>query len=289
MRPHSRRSAPLTAALLLTCAATLFAIMDGIGKSLTDVHSVAQIVWARYAFAVPVVLAAAGPTRWRDLLACERPVLQGLRALLPLLASVSVIVGLILMPLADFTAIGFVSPLIVVALSAPLLREKVTALTWLGVLCGFVGVLVIVRPGIGTVSWAAVFPLFTALSFALYQVLTRIVSRGDEPIVTLAWTIVVGLVVTSAVVPFQWQPVSAWSVALLVASGLLFGLAHFLVIRAYGMAPAAFLAPFTYAQIVAATIIGALAFGHIPDIWTMAGSGIIVVAGLGVLRSPRAP
>lgn len=277
--------APLKAVLLLVTGVTLFGIMDGLGKFLADDHSVAQIVWARYAFAVPVILLASRPSTWPRLLQAERPTLQALRAVLPLVASFSVIVGLTLMPLADFTAISFASPLVVVALSAPLLGEGITRRSWVGVIVGFLGVLVIVRPGIGTISWAAAFPLATATAFALYQVMTRFVSRGDDSIVTLSWTILVGLLVTSAIVPFQWQPVTASRWLLLVSSGVMFGLAHFLLIRAFAMAPASLLAPFTYAQIIAAIVFGIVVFAAVPDLWTTLGIVIVIGSGIYVLRA----
>ena len=127
----------------------MFGVMDGLAKLLAGEYSIVQVVWARYAFAVPVILATARPAAWPDLLRCERPALQAARGLLPLLASVTVIVGLGLMPLADATAISFAAPLLVVALSALLLGERVSVHSWVGVACGFAGILLIVRPGAG--------------------------------------------------------------------------------------------------------------------------------------------
>jgi drug/metabolite transporter (DMT)-like permease len=272
------------AILLLAVGVSLFGIMDGVGKFLVADHPVVQIVWARYAFALPVALSVARPAAWSELFRCERPALQALRGLLPLLASVSVIMGVALMPLADFTAIGFASPLLVVALAAPLLHERTSRHSWIGVICGFAGVLIIARPGAGAIAWAAVFPLATAIFFALYQLLTRLVSRGDDPRVTLAWTIAVGVVLTTPLLPFHWRALDGTAWLLLVLSGLLFGLGQFLLIRAYSLASAALLAPFTYAQIVAAVLFGAAVFGDVPDPWTILGTAIVILAGLYVLR-----
>ncbi len=276
------------AILLLVLGVTLFGVMDGLGKFLVADHSVVQIVWARYAFALPVSLWASGPGMWSGLLACERPVLQAVRGLMPLLASVAVIVGVRLMPLADFTAIGFASPLLVAALSAPLLKERISLHGWVAVLCGFAGVLVIVRPGTGTIAWGAIFPLATAFFFALYQLLTRLVSRDDDPRTTLAWTIAVGFVLTTPLLPFGWRPVDATRWSLMALSGVLFGMGQFLLIRAYSMAAAGVLAPFTYAQIIAAVLFGLLVFGDLPDVWTSLGTALIVLAGLYVLRGRAA-
>jgi len=258
--------------------------MDGLAKVLTGQCSVVQVVWARYAFAVPLILATARPAAWPGLLRCERPSLQAVRALLPLLANVTVIVGVSLMPLADATAISFASPLLVVALSAPLLGERIPVHSWIGVACGFAGVLLIVRPGAGAIAWAALFPLATALLFALYQIMTRLVSRSDRPVVTLAWTVTVGLVLTTPLLLGAWQPVNETGWMLLILSGLLFGGGQFLLIRAFALAPAAVLTPFTYAQIVAAVGFGIVVFGDVPDLWTTVGTAVVILAGVYVLR-----
>jgi drug/metabolite transporter (DMT)-like permease len=286
MLTSSTASRPI---LLLALGVTMFGVMDGLGKLLAAEHSVTQIVWARYAFALPVVLSMRRPGTWPALLRCERPALQAARGLLPLLASVAVILGLSTLPLADFTAISFASPLLVVALSVPLLKERISLDSWLGVVCGFTGVLVIVRPGMEAIAWAAIFPLATAAFFALYQLLTRLVSRNDDPTVTLAWTISVGLVLTTLLLPFDWWWVDRASWILLALSGLLFGIGQFLLIQAYSMAPAAVLAPFTYVQILAATLFGVLVFHAVPDLWTLLGTGLIIFAGLYVVRPRPAP
>jgi drug/metabolite transporter (DMT)-like permease len=276
------------AMLLLAAGVSLFAVMDGLAKLLAGAHSLVQVVWARYAFAVLVLVAIARPAAWRGLFRRERAFLQAARALLPLLASLAVVAGLAVMPLADFTAISFASPLLVAALSAPLLGEDISRRDWLAVLCGFAGVLVIVRPGAGSIAWAAVFPLATAFCFALYQILTRLVSRGDDPAATLAWTVAVGLVLTTPLLPLAWRPVGGLDWLLLGLSGVLFGVGHFLLIRAFALAPAGVLAPFTYAQIVAAVGFGVLVFGEVPDLWTVTGTAVIMLAGLSVLRRQAA-
>jgi drug/metabolite transporter (DMT)-like permease len=278
------KQATASAILLLASGVTLFGVMDGLAKLLGGQYSVIQVAWARYAFAVPVLLATARPARWPGLLRCERPSLQAVRGLLPLLANVTVIVGVGLMPLADATAVSFASPLLVVALSVPLLGERISVHSWIGVACGFMGVLLIARPGAGALAWAAVFPLATAFLFALYQILTRLVSRSDDPVVTLAWTVAVGLVLTTPLLPLAWHAVGGSDWLLLGLSGLLFGGGQYLLIRAFALAPAAVLTPFTYAQIVAAVVFGALVFGDVPDLWTMAGTALVILAGVYVIR-----
>ncbi|MEO8669097.1 MAG: DMT family transporter [Bauldia sp.] len=275
------------AILLVVVAVTLFGVMDGLGRFLSPEFSVLQLLWARFAFAIPVVLATTTPAAWLSLLRSERPALQAARSLLPLIASCTVLIGLTLMPLADITAITFAAPLFVVALSWPILGERVRLAVWVSVGLGFVGVLVVARPGLGTFTWAALFPLASALLFGLYQVLTRLVSRGDPPATTLAWTIVVGFVLTTPLLPLDWQAGSLGGWLLVVLTGLLFGVAHFLLIRAFATAPAAILTPFTYSQMVAAVLFGMLVLSEVPDPWTLAGTALIVLAGLYVLRGTR--
>jgi drug/metabolite transporter (DMT)-like permease len=134
------------------------------------------------------------------------------------------------------------------------------------VVVGFLGILVIVRPGGDAVAWAAVFPLGCAVCFALFQLATRLVGRHDEPVATLAWTIGVGLAVTTPLLLVDWRPVAGLSSALMAQSGLSFGGAQLLLIRAFRLAPAALLTPFTYAQIVPAAALGFVLFGAVPDL-----------------------
>ena len=279
------------AILLFVSGVSLFGVMDGLGKLLAADFPRLQLVWARSAFAIPVILATTAPAGWLSLLRCERPLLQAERSLLPLVASGTVLLGLLLglrlMPLADATAITFAAPLFVVALSAPILRERVgtARLGWGGP--GFLGVLIVARPGAGTIAWAALLPLATAFLFGLYQVLTRLASRSDPPATTLAWTILTGFVLTTPLLPLGWANGSLTGWLLLILSGLGFGTGQFLLIRAFAAALAAILTPFTYTQIVAAVLFGMLVLGELPDPWTLAGTALIVLAGLYVLRPAR--
>ena len=258
--------------------------MDAMSKVLSETQSVVQIVWARYAFAVPVILLTVRPAAWPTLFDVASPKLQVGRALMPVLASFAVVAGLALLPLAEVTALTFASPLLVVALSAPVLGERTSIHDWLGVILGFVGILIIVRPGAGAIAWAALFPLACAACFALFQVTTRLVGRSDQPAATLAWTILVGLIVTTPLLLIDWRPLSPQGWALMIASGLCFGAAQFCLIRAFREAPAALLAPFTYTQIVPAVILGFLLFGALPDLWAVLGTALVIGAGLYVLH-----
>ena len=268
-------------------AVGLFAVMDAMSKLLAETQSVVQIVWARYAFAVPVVLATTPRAAWPSYLRVGSPLLQALRGLMPVVASFAVVAGLALLPLAEVTALTFASPLLVVALSAPLLGERTSLHDWLGVAMGFTGILIIVRPGSDTFAWAALLPLACAASFALFQLTSRLVGRSDQPNATLAWTILVGLAVTSPLLLVDWRPLSAHSAALMIGCGLCFGVAQYCLARAFRLAPAALLSPFTYTQIVPAVLLGFVLFGAVPDLWAAVGTLVVIGAGLYVLRRPK--
>jgi drug/metabolite transporter (DMT)-like permease len=258
--------------------------MDACSKTLAESQSLLQIVWARYAFAVPVILATTPRAVWPVLFRVASPALQAFRGLLPMVASFAVVAGLALLPLAEVTALTFASPLVVVALSGPFLGERTSLHDWLGVLAGFAGILVIVRPGAGAFAWAALLPLACAVCFALFQLTTRLVGRSDHPAATLAWTILVGLLVTSPLLLIDWRPVEPGAWALMIVSGLCFGVAQCCLAYAYRHAPAALLAPFTYTQIAPAVLLGFIVFGAVPDIWAVAGTAVVIGAGLYVLH-----
>lgn len=276
-----------TAILLFIAGVSCFAVMDGLGKFLAADFPLLQLVWARNAFAIPVILATTAPGVWLRLLRCERPLLQVVRGLLPLLAGTAVLLGLRYMSLADATVITFAAPLFVVALSAPLLHERVGMAAWVGVGLGFLGVLIVVRPGAGSIAWAALLPLATAFLFALYQMLTRLASRSDPPATTLTWTILTGFILTTPLLPLGWSNGSLVAWLLLILSGLLYGTGQLLLIRALAAAPANILTPFTYTQIVAAVLFGMLVLGELPDPWTLVGTALIVLAGLYIVRRAR--
>jgi drug/metabolite transporter (DMT)-like permease len=270
--------------LILIASTQLFGVMDGVGKILTVDCSFVQIVWARFFFAVPVVLLATAPAQWKNLFRSERPSLQAARGMLPVFINCAVIIGVSRMPLADATAIGFMSPLLVVAFSAFLLSERASAASWTGVVSGFVGVLLVARPGTGIIGQAALFPLAGAVAFAIFQILTRMVGQRDAPRVTWAWTVATGALIMTPAAAYSWHPVGAGTWLLLIGSGIVFGFSQMLFIQAYRYATATALAPLTYAQIIAAVLFGLFVFGDIPDLWTLAGTALIILSGLYVLR-----
>jgi drug/metabolite transporter (DMT)-like permease len=272
--------------LLVVAAVTLYATIDGLAKLMVQDMDVLQISWARFTFALPLLPFIVG-RRWHELLHVQRPWLLIARGLIPIVGGISIVLALSSMPLADATALMFVSPLMLTALAVPLLKERVGVHRWSAVVIGFLGVLVIVRPGGGTMQWAALLPLLTAFLYALYQIATRVLSRTTPPLVSFAYMVIVGTVASTLALPFVWRTPDALGWAMMVASGLLHGLAHYLVTRAFALAPAAILAPFNYAQLIGATIFGYFVFGDLPDRWAIVGALIIVAAGLYVAYRER--
>ena len=285
MTPHER-ARRLRGIVLLVLSSSIFAGVDGISKLLADTQSVGQIVWARYALALPVLILTTRPADWAGLFRTARPGLQMLRGVSPLAISASMVMAVRYLPLAEATVILFAGPFLIVALSKPFLGETVRAASWIGVAIGFLAVLIVARPGFSTLSSYTLYPLAAAVFFAVYQLITRrLGAAGERPNTTLAWTLAMGGLVATPIAFFTWEPVTATDWLLMIALGTVFGLAQSLLIRAYTYAPAGLLAPFSYAQLIAATIFGVIVFGAVPDAWTFAGIALIIAAGAYVMRS----
>lgn len=266
--------------LLMSSAVTVLPIMDGLAKHLSQEYSVAQVVWARYFFHLVAMLPLlswrfAPRTLWP-----RRVGVQVFRGALLLGATVLFFASISQMPLANTLALFFVSPLIVTMLASVVLGEPVGWMRWAAVLVGFGGVLVIVRPGAGDFEWASLLAIGAGTVHALYMLTTRKLAGSAPPLVTLGYTALVGAVVMSALVGFVWVPPAPSDFALMVLLGLLAATGHFLLIKAFDHAPAAYLAPVGYFEIVMTTAVGYLAFGDFPDAWTWLGIAIIIGSGL---------
>ncbi len=272
--------------IFLLLAATCFGAVDAFSKLLASTQSVGQIVWARYALAFPVLLASMPPSEWRGTFRTGRPRLQIARGLTPLFVGVGMVLGVRYLPLADATAILFAGPFVILALSVPVLGERVSPSSWIGVGVGFVAVLIVARPGIGTLSKYTVFPALAAIFFAIYQLLTRqLAALGEKPTTTFAWTLLAGGVACTPVAVANWAPLSATAWLYMIGLGTVFGLAQIFIIRAFTYAPAGSLAPFNYFQIVSAVVFGLIVFGDVPDVWTLTGIVMIVGAGVYVAKN----
>jgi len=263
--------------------------MDATGKALTADYSVWQISWARYLFHLAILPLLLQGQRPAAVLRSARPKLQLQRSACLLGATLFFFLAVKYIPLAEATAIGFVSPLLVAAFSVPLLGEKVGPRRWAAVVIGFVAVMLIIRPGFGMIHWAYLLPLGSAVCFAFYQIATRILSRSDSSVTTFVYSVSIGLLVTSIAIlfPDQWRHPDLQGWMLMVMVGAVGGVAHYLLIRALALAPAALLAPFVYLQLAWAAIVGYLWFGDIPEASTLAGTAVIAASGLYVMYRER--
>jgi drug/metabolite transporter (DMT)-like permease len=265
--------------MLMVFGMAVLNAMDAISKLLTEDHSPIQVAWARYTFhLVPLVLFA-GPGRVRRMVRTAGLRAQVLRSASFAASAVAIIMAFALMPLADAIAVSFIAPLLIVALSARFLGESVGPHRWIAVLIGFGGMLVLVWPSGDVFEVGTVLAVVAALFWAIGMIMTRQV-RNDDPWSTLFYTAFIGTLLISLAVPFFWTAPSMKGWSLMLAMGLLGGVAHTLIIHAFRNAGASVLAPFNYTLLVWATLYGWLLFGDLPGPRAVTGAAIIVAAGL---------
>jgi drug/metabolite transporter (DMT)-like permease len=256
-----------------------FTVLDVIAKYLSRDYSIVQVAWARYVFAIVAVMALIPKVHRRRPFVSAKPLLQVARAVLLVMVTLMFFLAVSYLPLADVTSVAFATPLIVTAFGALLLGETVGARRWTAVIVGFCGVLIIVRPA-GTVHWAVFVTLAMATGNAVFQLLTRVLSRYDSPHVAATYVAFVGAFGLSLIVPFVWKTPDLFGWVLHVVIGLAAGVGHYALASAFNQAPASTLAPFAYIQLVWITIGGLLVFGDFPDFWTITGAGIVVSSGI---------
>lgn len=279
---------PLAGIVCVALGVSLLPLMDGVAKHLSGDFHVFQVAWGRFAFHIvwllPLVLWRLRP---REIFA-RHPGLQLLRGGLLLGATLCYFSAIAWMPIADALALLFISPMICTALSPLVLGEHVGRWRWAAVVTGFIGALVVIRPGMGVFQPAALFALGAGAFHGSYLLATRRLAGQTNPLVTLVFTALVGLVVLSVTMPAVWRPPAAGDWLLMALMGLFAAGGHFLIIRGFNQAPASIVAPIGYFEIVAATIVGYAAFGDFPEPWTWAGITIIVASGIVItLRESR--
>ena len=272
---------PLRGILMILTAVTMFAVQDTIAKYLGRYYPIPGIVWARYAFHLLLVVIILGPRMKLGLVRTKRPGLQIARGFLLAASSLTFFSALKFMPMAEASSISFITPILVTLLGVFLLKEKVEFARWVAVVAGFVGVLIIIRPGSGVFSWAALLPLSTAAVFAIYQILTRKLAGVDSPYTSLFYAGLVGTVVLAFALPFSWiTPTTLPHALLLLAIGVIGVLSHLILIRAYDHAAVSTLAPFSYTQLIWIILLGYVVFGDFPDHWSLTGIAVIMASGI---------
>jgi drug/metabolite transporter (DMT)-like permease len=270
---------PLLGIGLMLLAVLSFTCLDAIAKYGARDASVAMLVWGRYAFNLLFMSAFLPWLGVGGLVRTARPIFQAVRAVMLVLATVSMFMAVKLLPLAETYAISFVSPLIVAALSAPTLGERVGGRQWVAIFAGFAGVLIVIRPGEAALGWVAVYPLLMATFYAIYQIMTRVLRTSDGPVPTLFYTVLVGSLAMSAVLPVFWETPLTETLGLMAAMGALGLCGQLMLIKALSLAPASLISPFVYTQIIWAGAIGYLVFGDVPDAATLLGALIVVASG----------
>ena len=275
--------------LLMISAGFVFAVQDGVSRLLADRYNVFMIVMIRYWFFAAFVMAVAARKAGglRAAAATAQPLIQGFRAVL-LVAEICVMIyGFTLLGLVESHAVFAAYPLLIAALSGPILGERVGWRRWVAIGVGFVGVVIILEPGFGVFQPAAVVPFIAALMFALYGLLTRYVARQDTAATSFFWTGTVGALAMSAVGTWFWEPMTgpdwAWMGALCITGAA----GHYTLIKCYEVAEASAVQPFAYLQLVFASAIGLAVFAETIRLNVALGVALIVGAGLFTLWRQR--
>lgn len=281
---------PLRGVLLFLAAVFLFAALDATAKYMNAFFAVPLLVWARYLVHFVIMLVFMAPGMGREIIVTRRPWLMSFRALM--LVGVTLLAQLALktLPLAETTALVFITPLLVALLAGPLLGEQVRRRTWLATIAGFLGVLLIARPGGAMAGPGILYALGGALCYAIYQILTRKLAATEHPNRLLFYTALVGTLSMSLTLPAYWdgQIPTLPHGLLIISLGLYGGIGHFMFIRAFREAPASTLSPLLYVQLIWATLLGWLVFNQLPDFLAIIGMLIIGASGLSLaLRAHR--
>ncbi|MGK7753530.1 MULTISPECIES: DMT family transporter [unclassified Roseovarius] len=275
--------------MMMVTTTFIFAVQDGISQYLAREYNVLMIVMIRYWFFAAFVISVATRTAGglRAAARTDQPLVQGFRAVL-LVAEICVMIfGFTLLGLVESHAVFACYPLLIAALSGPVLGESVGWRRWAAIGVGFVGVIIILQPGFGVFQPEAIVPLIAALMFALYGLLTRYVGRRDSAATSFLWTGTVGSVAMTAVGLWFWEPMSAYNWLWMAALCVTGAAGHYTLIKCYEVAEASAVQPFAYLQLVFASTIGILFFSETIRLNVAFGAGLIVAAGLFTLWRQR--
>lgn len=267
------------AALLMIVAVLFFTLMDATAKELSQRHHPIQVIWARYFFQLVLTFALLAP-RLRKLMITKHFKMQMVRSLFLFGGTMGFFTSIALMPLAAATAIFEVAPLIITIAAYFVLGEHVGPRRIIAVLLGLTGALVIIRPGTDAFTPIAILPMFAAACYAGYAISSRVLGASEDQWTNFIYTGLIGTIIITIMVPFVWQPPSTTDWLLFWLIGLLGMIAHLLLLRAFLLGEASFVAPFAYVSMAFSAIWGFVFFAEVPDIYVFIGATIIIGAGL---------
>ena len=290
----SRPASALAGIGLALSAMACFATLDTTTKYVSTSVPLLMALWFRYAFQAVATTLAVLPVRGRKAWRTEHPKFQLLRGALLLASSLLAFFSLKYMPVAEFTAIVMIAPLVITLLASKSLGEKVSKTRWALVMGGFAGTLIIIRPGHDAFEWTALLPLGLVITNSWFQLLTSKLAKTEDPVTMHLYTGWIGTLLASLALPFVWEPLTSWTLwGWLSLMGLMATVGHFMLILAYQRAPAAAVTPYLYSQIGFAMLGGWLAFSYVPDQWSMIGMVMVAVFGAAgawlAVRETRTP
>lgn len=272
---------PWLGIFFMCVACALFPVMNSMVKLLTGIYPYQEVVWVRLGAHLALMTVIFVPRRGMALFRTKAP-LQQVACSLGLLGATFFFFGAAkYVGVTEAIAISFVSPLVVTFLAWPLLGERITLVRLSSVVIGFVGVMIVIRPGSSVFQWASLSILASAISYAVYQIVVRRVAAVDSPATTAFYSALGCTLVMSFFVPFNWKTPDNWGdLAMMLSLGFFGGFGHYCVARAFTYAPANLIAPLNYTQMIGSVVVGYLMFSEIPDFYTWLGSAVIIAAGL---------
>ncbi len=262
-----------------------FSLLDTIQKTAVVYHSIFQILFLKYIFTLFLSVAESYRKKNNNFFISKNFKLQITRSILSIIESGCFVLSFKYLTLADAHSIASLTPVIVVALSTIILRENVNLKTWIAIFFGFLGVLIIMRPGLSIFDPKSLIPLVAAFFLSLYQIVTRKVSENDSSETSLFYTSILGIILMSFMLPFFWQPMQSFSYFIFLGVGFFFSVGIYFQIIALGYAKASVVQPFHYTLVLWAIILGYIFYNDLPDISTLIGATVITISGIYVLNS----
>jgi drug/metabolite transporter (DMT)-like permease len=277
----------IKAIILAMAALAVFTVLDTSAKYVQQTLPLQVAVFFRFSIAFTLAALILWRSNSVNSLATGHPYLQVLRGILLASSTFLNFFSMQYLQLAQIAAIFFTIPLWVCALSVPLLGEHVGWRRWMAVLIGFIGVVIIMRPGTGSFHWSMLVALVTAFVGAIYNIATRKVGAKDQAETSLFYVCLVGATLSVIPLPWTWQTPTGWQWLPLALMGIAGAGGHYMLIQAHRLAAASTIAPFIYSQIIWMILSGYLVFGQLPDFWTLAGAGIVVASGIYIFNRER--